>query len=185
MFTKTELWRRTLRLDSVCGPEMRLQAFVVRFLEDCAGHWKPATLKHNRFALEKKILPHFGTYRVSKIQRSDIVAWHRNYAGVLSLFVFVISRFEKLSAGRAQYDRFKVILKTSDTLRQDPENCAYMFSFCIDILRISASTDTAKVSASRADGISPTGPCNFANSISETLRLLSSSKRASRARWLP
>ena len=54
------------------------------FLEACADQWKPATLKHNRFALEKKILPHFGAYRVCRIQRSDIVAWHRNYAGAPS-----------------------------------------------------------------------------------------------------
>jgi len=58
-----------------------LESFANRFLEECAGQWKPSTQKHNRYAIEKKILPSFGSKILSKITRSDVVAWHRNYEG--------------------------------------------------------------------------------------------------------
>ncbi len=58
-----------------------LECFANRFLEECAGQWKPSTQKHNRYAIEKKILPSFGSKILSQITRSDVVAWHRNYEG--------------------------------------------------------------------------------------------------------
>jgi len=49
--------------------------FANVFLEDCAGRWKPSTLKTNRNSLKTQILPHIGKQKLGSIRREDVLAW--------------------------------------------------------------------------------------------------------------
>ncbi len=60
--------------------DITLAEFAERFLEDCSGQWKPATLKGHRHNLSGQILPFFGTRRHAGIGRGDVLDWQRGLA---------------------------------------------------------------------------------------------------------
>lgn len=50
-----------------------LERFVERYLNDCKGRWKPATVSGHRYGL-KRFLPALGSKTVSEITREDVIA---------------------------------------------------------------------------------------------------------------
>lgn len=52
--------------------------FADRYISDCTGQWKPATLKAHRADIKNRIVPTFGRTDLRKITRNDVVSWMAN-----------------------------------------------------------------------------------------------------------
>ena len=68
-----------LQLD--CGDDSReenptISEFAERYIDDCAGYWKPATVKSNRLIARVRIVPALGDRALSSIEASDVRVWH-------------------------------------------------------------------------------------------------------------
>jgi len=61
--------------DARSSSAMSIADFANVFLEECAGRWKPSTLKTNRNSLKAQILPHFGKRKLGSIRRKDVLSW--------------------------------------------------------------------------------------------------------------
>ena len=59
--------------------------FSERFLNECAGQWKPATLRAHKHNLRVDVLPHLGTRRVEDLDRSCVEAWYKSPNGSTAL----------------------------------------------------------------------------------------------------
>lgn len=57
--------------DDLAG--ITLERFVERYLNDCKGRWKPATVSGHRYGL-KRFLPELGQKAVTEISREDVLA---------------------------------------------------------------------------------------------------------------
>lgn len=66
--------------DSEASGDTTLADFAERFLQDCRGQWKPATLRGHGHNLTGQILPFFGTRRIAGIGRGDVLDWQRGLA---------------------------------------------------------------------------------------------------------
>ena len=53
----------------------RLDRFAKRFMADCAGQWKPSTIRSHDNNLRFHILPILGKRRLGEVTRQDVVAW--------------------------------------------------------------------------------------------------------------
>ena len=73
-------------LGEMAGPvsqasgDTTLAEFAARFLEDCRGQWKPATLRGHNHNLTGQILPFFGKRSITAISRGDVLDWQRGLA---------------------------------------------------------------------------------------------------------
>ena len=73
-------------LDEVAEPvsgangDITLAEFAVRFLADCRGQWKPATLRGHSLNLKGQILPYLGKRCLAGIPRGDVLDWQRGLA---------------------------------------------------------------------------------------------------------
>lgn len=66
----------------VSGPDVvaldaGFSAFAQRYLRDCAGRWKPTTLKTQTHYVTRVLIPRFGRVRIDEIGRSDVLAWRQ------------------------------------------------------------------------------------------------------------
>lgn len=52
-----------------------LDQFAERFLEDCKGQWKPATLKAHRENIHNQILPGLGDLQIDAVIHDDVTRW--------------------------------------------------------------------------------------------------------------
>jgi integrase len=52
-----------------------LTDFAETFLSECTGRWKPSTLVTNRNIVKKRLIPAFGTKRLDRIDREDVLLW--------------------------------------------------------------------------------------------------------------
>ncbi|OUS06313.1 hypothetical protein A9Q96_10090 [Rhodobacterales bacterium 52_120_T64] len=55
-----------------------VQEFGTRYLNECAGQWKPATLRAHKHNLRVDVFPHLGTRRVEDLDRSSVEAWYKS-----------------------------------------------------------------------------------------------------------
>lgn len=53
----------------------RMVDFAETFLGDCAGRWKPSTLATNQRVVRKLLVPAFGSRRLDRIARDDVIRW--------------------------------------------------------------------------------------------------------------
>ena len=66
--------------DSEASDDTTLADFAARFLQDCRGQWKPATLRGHSHNLSGQILPFFGKSSLAGIGRGDVLDWQRGLA---------------------------------------------------------------------------------------------------------
>jgi len=66
--------------NSSASGDATLAEFAERFLGDCQGQWKPATLRGHRHNLIGQILPFFGMRSLTEIGRGDVLDWQRGLA---------------------------------------------------------------------------------------------------------
>ena len=66
--------------DSEASGDTTLADFAARFLQDCQGQWKPATLRGHIHNLSGQILPFFGMRSLTEIGRGDVLDWQRGLA---------------------------------------------------------------------------------------------------------
>lgn len=66
---------RAERAGAAISPDTTVAAFAERWLADCAGQWKPATLVGHRYGIKGHILPHLGEKPVAALTPEDVADW--------------------------------------------------------------------------------------------------------------
>ncbi|MEM8948917.1 MAG: tyrosine-type recombinase/integrase [Pseudomonadota bacterium] len=65
-----------IALGGTPGPaKVALREFAATFMRDCAGRWKPNTIKGHNRCLDRLILPTLGELAVGQIGDADVTAW--------------------------------------------------------------------------------------------------------------
>lgn len=67
-----------LRAEIAAGPRREpttLGDLARQWIESRGPDWTPRTMEHNATTAKLHILPHFGSWRVGEIRRSDVLAW--------------------------------------------------------------------------------------------------------------